>query len=85
LPTRTEIDNTLGWIYYKKGLASLAIPSLRLAAEKEPRNAMYQYQLGLAYAKAGDKTHARDALTRALAADPAFPAADDARKTLAAL
>jgi len=85
LPNRPEIDNTLGWVYYKKGLASLAICPLRSAADQEPSNPTYFYQLGLAYVKAGDKVQAKKALQRALTLNGSFAGADDARKALAAL
>ena len=43
------------------------------------------YQLGLAYAKAGDKPKAKQALEKALATNASFDGADDARKTLGSL
>ena len=85
LPNRPEVDNTLGWVYYKKGLASLAIGPLKAAVEKEPTNPTYLYQLGLAYVGAGDKVQARKALQRALTLNSTFAGADEARKALAAL
>ena len=70
LPDRPEVNDTLGWVYYKKGLATLAIPPFRDSVEKAPKSAVYQYHLGLAYAKAGDKDGARKALEAALQLDP---------------
>jgi Tfp pilus assembly protein PilF len=72
-------------VYYKKGLAALAIPPLRESVDKDPKNAMYQFHLGLAYVKSGDAAAGRKALEAALALDPKFAGADEAQRTLASL
>jgi tetratricopeptide (TPR) repeat protein len=72
LPESPEVSNTLGFIYYKKGLYALAIPSLKISADKEPTSPVYQYHLGLAYAKSGNAPHAIQALQRALELKPDF-------------
>ncbi len=51
LPGVAEVSDTLGFIYYKKDLTSLAISTLKVSVERDPGNAMYQYHLGLAYAE----------------------------------
>ena len=60
--------DTLGWVYLKKGLASPAVEQLKKAVALEEANAQkngtapnpgYRMRLGLALAKAGDKTAAR--------------------------
>jgi tetratricopeptide (TPR) repeat protein len=81
-PDRHEIDDTLGWVYYKKGLSSLAIASLRRAVTAQQDNPIYQYHLGAAYAQSGDKELARKTLDRALNMSANFSGADDARKIL---
>jgi O-antigen ligase/polysaccharide polymerase Wzy-like membrane protein/tetratricopeptide repeat protein len=55
------------------GSARAAIPPLRKAASKEPRNLTTQYALGVAYLNAGDVPHARLALERARALAPSDP------------
>jgi tetratricopeptide (TPR) repeat protein len=85
LPGAPEVNDTLGFIYYKRGLASLAIPPLKMSAEKDPDNATYRYHLGLAYASAGDSVQARQSLARALALKPDFRGAEDARHVLGSL
>jgi tetratricopeptide (TPR) repeat protein len=85
LPNSPEVDDTLGWIYYKKGLNTLAIGSFQASIEKDQKNALYHYHLGLAYAKNGDKDKARDSLKQALSLNPKFDGADEAQKTLASL
>jgi tetratricopeptide (TPR) repeat protein len=80
-----QVNDTLGFIYYKKNLLSLAISTLRMSAEKDPRNALYQYHLGLAYARAGDAGRAKPLLTRALALKPDFDGAHEAQVLLSSL
>jgi tetratricopeptide (TPR) repeat protein len=53
LPGSAPIQDTLGWIYYKKGLAALAIQPFQKSVELDPNNSEYSFHLGLAQAKAG--------------------------------
>jgi tetratricopeptide (TPR) repeat protein len=85
LANNPEVDDTLGYIYYKKNLPSLAIPPLRASAEKDPHNAVYHYHLGLALGRNGDKQSAIKSLSRALELKPDFQGAPDAREQLRAL
>ena len=85
LPDRPEVNDTLGWIYHKKGLSALAVSPLLQSIQKDPTNATYHYHLGMAYAGSGDKDKARDSLQKALSMNPKFDGADEARKTLADL
>jgi tetratricopeptide (TPR) repeat protein len=82
MPNVPEVGDTLGYIYYKKNLASLAISTLKSSAAKDPGNAMYHYHLGLAYASSGDVAEARGALARALALKSDFDGAEQARSML---
>ncbi len=66
LPNRHEVDDTLGWIYYKKGLSSLAVESLSQSTNRQPDNPNYNYHLALAYHQNGDKEKARTNLEKAL-------------------
>lgn len=85
LPDSPEVSDTLGYIYYLKGLYPSAIDAFKVGVEKEPENALYQFRLGMAYAKSGQASLARQTLSRALRLDPAFSGANEARETLAAL
>ena len=85
LPGVAEVADTLGFIYYKKNLAPLAVSTLKVSADKEPANPVYQYHLGLAYASAGDPARARDALVRALSLKKDFSGSQEARKLLGSL
>jgi len=85
MPNTPEVNDTLGWIYYLKGLPSLAVPPLQVSVRRGPSNPIYHYHLGLAYAKMGDKAKARAALGEALRLQPQFEGASEARKLLASL
>jgi len=82
MPRLSQPDDTIGWIYYKKGLSSLALAAFTRAVAAEPRNAVYLYHLGLAQLREARPLTARQSLERALKIDPAFDGAEDARKAL---
>jgi tetratricopeptide (TPR) repeat protein len=84
LPDDPNVDDTIGWVYYKKDLASLAVGPLEASAKKLPNNAEVLYHLGVTYAKLGDKTKARNTLSRAMALD-AKVGGVDARRALASV
>jgi len=85
LPESAEVNDTLGLIYIKKGLPGQAINALKVSVERDPKNAVYHYRLGIAYAKAGNAGLARQSLDRALKLDANFSEAADARATRASL
>jgi Flp pilus assembly protein TadD len=85
LPDNSQVNDTLGWLYYKKGFASQAVLFLEEASKQGPPNPGTQYRLGLAYLKNGDKKNARASLEQALKLNPEFEGAADARKTLAGI
>jgi tetratricopeptide (TPR) repeat protein len=82
LPNRHEVDDTLGWIYYKKGLSTLAIESLTASTTRQPDNPTYNYHLALAYHQNGDTAQARKLLEKALKSNTTFEGAADAKKLL---
>jgi Tfp pilus assembly protein PilF len=82
LPTRHEVDDTLGWIYYKKGLSSMAVEALTTSTQRAPDNPNYNYHLALAHHQAGNKVEARKFLEKALSSKQKFDGADEARKLL---
>jgi tetratricopeptide (TPR) repeat protein len=88
--------DTLGWVYYKKGLYGPAVEQLKKAVTLDERNAKisnatpaanYQYHLGMALKARGDKDAAKHALEQALRLGEKAPFAelDDARNALATL
>ncbi len=49
LPDRHEVDDTLGWVCYKKGLSTLAVAAFERGVRLQPDNPSYVGHLGLAY------------------------------------
>ena len=82
LPHQPQVDDTLGWIYYKRGLPKLALPPLELAVRRLPQNPVYRFHLGLAYLKCGEVEKGRASLSQALKLNPNFRGAAEARKIL---
>jgi tetratricopeptide (TPR) repeat protein len=83
LPNSPEVNDTLGWVYYKRGLGTLAVTFLEEASRQGPPSAGTHYRLGLAYVKNGDTVKGRASLEQALKLNPTFEHADDARRALA--
>jgi tetratricopeptide (TPR) repeat protein len=85
MPDSVPINDTLGWIYYKKDLATQAIPLFQASVSGDPTNPTLHLHLGLAYAKAGQNDRAQASLDRALKINPQFEGASAARQALATL
>jgi predicted Zn-dependent protease len=85
MPDSADVDDTLGWVYYKKDLAAMAVRPLEESLAKKPGNPEILYHLGMTYAKVGEKGKAREALARALKGNPQMAAAETARQTLASV
>ena len=82
-PDSPEILDTLGWIYYKRGLFDNAVALLKDSSAKlKNRDPVVLYHLSMAYHRSGRKVEARDTLNKALALNANFPGADEARKIL---
>lgn len=79
LPESAEVNDTLGFIYVKKGLHAMAVPHLRAAAAKLPNQPIVRWHLAQALAGAGDKPGAIAEAERALGLDATFEGADAAR------
>jgi cellulose synthase operon protein C len=85
LPDSPAISDTLAWILVKKQSYAMAISLLQEAVRKEPENATFNYHLGVAYYRAGEKPEAERSLRSALKAQPTFSYAGDAKQILAVL
>jgi tetratricopeptide (TPR) repeat protein len=77
--------DTLGWVYYKKGLYDSAIREFGDSLEKMPDNATLHYHLGLAYIKKEKEDLAKAQLEKALQLNPKFEGAEEAQKLLSEL
>jgi tetratricopeptide (TPR) repeat protein len=95
-PGVPSFSDTLGWVYYKKGLYGAAAEQLRKAIDidevaarrtKASPTPTYYFHLGVALAANGDKAGARKEIETALRLSEKanFPEANEARKTLATL
>ncbi|VFQ44354.1 tetratricopeptide repeat [Desulfoluna butyratoxydans] len=78
-----SVMDTLGLVYYRKGLYDSAISEFRDSLSKLPENALVAYHLGLALHASGRTEKARVSLERALALNADFKGADKAREILA--
>ncbi|MEO6236114.1 MAG: tetratricopeptide repeat protein [Vicinamibacterales bacterium] len=85
LPNNAEVSDTLGWVYYKKGLVSLAITTLRRSLELDPKNVPASYHLALAYETSGNRTEARRMFDRYLTLDPSSERSAEVRRRLQGL
>jgi tetratricopeptide (TPR) repeat protein len=95
-PEVSSFVDTLGWVYYKKGLYGPAAEQLRKAVNVDETAARrnnglpsptYHYHLGAALAAKGEKAAARREIESALklSEKTSFPEADEARKALSTL
>jgi hypothetical protein len=65
-PNLINASDTLGWIAYKKGLYSEALPLLQECVARVPESAVYRYHLGMTLVASGDKQRGRETLESAL-------------------
>jgi cellulose synthase operon protein C len=87
MPESSNVADTLGWAYYKKGVYQSAISEFQEALrlnEKTgaPDDPQFHYHLGLAYEKANQPGLARQQLEKAVKLSPDYA---DARKALSGL
>ena len=85
MPEDPAVMDTLGLVYYKKGLYDNAMQELAESAEKLPDNPTVLYHLGLVHHKKGNAKEARANLEKALNLSQDFDGAEEARAVLAKL
>jgi tetratricopeptide (TPR) repeat protein len=83
LPDNPNSADTLGWAFYHKHVYASAITLFKEAVKKEPDNALYNYHLGMAYAKSGQAALAKQQLDRVVKIKPDFPGVDELRQAVA--
>jgi len=83
LPDNPNTADTLGWAFYKKNVYGSAITLFKEAVKKQPENPLFNYHLGLAYAKSGQAALARQQLDRVVRIKPNFPDLEELRQALA--
>lgn len=70
LPTFLEVDDTVGWIYLKKNMPSIAIAEFRKLLDAAPQNPEYHYHYALALNQQGDLADALEECKTALERNP---------------
>ena len=85
LPEDPNVMDTLGWVYYKKGLYDSAIGEFSDSLVKLGENPVVNYHLGMAYYKKGENEKAKEYLENSLSLQADFPGSDEARQVLAEL
>jgi Tfp pilus assembly protein PilF len=85
LPNEPHVLDTLGWIYYRKNMATEAIRYLESSVRLDATDPSTHYHLGMAYFQAGDMDKAKISLQRALAFKRDFDGVAEARQTLTAI
>lgn len=81
-PEDPFVRDTLGWIYYKKGLYEDAVRELSACVEALPDNAIAHYHLGMAHYQRQETDLAVKHLQRALSLDKQFEQAREAESIL---
>ncbi len=71
-PENAAVQDTVGWIYYRKGIYTAAVEHLKEAVAKEP-TARRQFHLAVSYLKTGDRELGQKILAGALKQDPNLP------------
>ena len=84
MPEVPSITDTLGWVMYKRGNYSSAIPLLQECVQKAPNLAVYHYHLGMVLLAAGKKEEGDAQLQAALHMKQLRPTdSEQARQALA--
>jgi tetratricopeptide (TPR) repeat protein len=71
-PANAAAQDTLGGIYYRKGMYSAAIAHLKEAVERDP-NPHREFHLAMSYMKDGHADSGKELLRNALKQDPSLP------------
>jgi tetratricopeptide (TPR) repeat protein len=69
-PKNIEVNETVAWMYYKKGEAARALPFIKAAFITKSKNPTLLCRAGLIYAMAGDAVNAKKLLQQGLQANP---------------
>lgn len=70
VPDDPRFQDTLGWIYFRKGMYPAALKFLEQSASRGDAVAEQKLHLALAYIKTGDMRRGRETLNAALRLDP---------------
>lgn len=82
-PTNPNYNDTVGWIFYQKGMYSLALKKFEEASANPSAGPVCSYHLAMVYARLGQPDRGRIALSAALKRNPKLPEAHAASQLLA--
>ena len=68
-PDNAAVRDTMGFVYYRKGIYRSAVEELKLSVAREPTPS-HQFHLAMSYLKVGDQVLGQRTLTAALKRDP---------------
>jgi tetratricopeptide (TPR) repeat protein len=85
MPDQPEVNDTLGWVYFKKDMLPSAVAAFQHTLELDPKNGVASYHLALAYQKSGNRVDARRLLEQCLKLNPSSDYSADAKRRLDAL
>jgi tetratricopeptide (TPR) repeat protein len=85
LPPEPHVEDTLGWILYKKHQYPRALGLLEESAGKLPASAEIQFHLGMTHYMMGEEEPARLGLQSALQLNHDFPGTNEAKQCLSVL
>jgi tetratricopeptide (TPR) repeat protein len=77
--------DTVGWVDYRLGDYGEAVKVLSGVVEQAPDVPIFNYHLGMAYLKQGDKQAAKEHLSKAVGEKYKYTGVDEAREALAQL
>jgi tetratricopeptide (TPR) repeat protein len=72
-PDNPAVQDTLGWVLYRKGLFTMAVRYLEQAVSREPTG-LRKGHLAMAYFKSGDRKRGQEMMNAAMRMDPKLPA-----------
>ncbi|MGD9733793.1 MAG: tetratricopeptide repeat protein, partial [Desulfamplus sp.] len=81
-PQSPYIQDTLGWIEYKRGDISTAAKNIEAAVKKIPEHPVINYHMGVIYHSMGKTSEAQKMLNKAVNSSLDFQGKDDAKRLL---
>lgn len=81
-PNHHAVNDTLGLIYYLKGIYPTAVEYFNEALERNPRNPEAHFHLAMVYAKMGRDSESRQFYDKGMLLAPDIPEAAEAKLTL---
>ena len=85
MPDQPQVNDTLGWVYFKKDMLPIAIATLQHTLELDSNNGPASYHLALAYEKSGNRADAKRLLEQSLKLNPSADFSVDAKRRLETL